>query len=158
MGNLTQGYFAVPWDKPFEIVLNKQTLTIHKDPLGGGRDQGTPVLLYSNGTIHWIDNVSGLQKIGKNLVPVVGPLKFRPDQSVECARFKTKVPFENTQGGIFKYDYYIGMPFELLCFNQHGQYEKTISSYEFNKLFVSGLFSGKLEYFPGINVLSSSKN
>ena len=118
-------------------------MTIERDPLAGGSDQGTPIVLYPNGGIHWIDQVSGLQKIGSRLVPVVGPIKLRPDQSIECARLKVKAQFEDTKGGLFHYNYQPGMPFELLCFNSQGQFDRMISSYEFNRLFVSSLLSAR---------------
>ncbi|CAN5532104.1 hypothetical protein BH10BDE1_BH10BDE1_17810 [soil metagenome] len=89
-GSIESGYLVVPWGNPLDWKFGSTMMTIDRDPLAGGTDQGTDIRFFPDLSIKEIGNSSGIVSLQGRSVEVTGPLKFEKvlRRGVEVPRLK----------------------------------------------------------------------
>lgn len=137
---MIQGYFPVSWEENFEFEINGSRLKFYKDKLAGSPDQGGMIIRRMNKKIKWLSSVKGLVRFGQNgELPVNGYIKYRDDDSAECAQIGKDLNIKSVSGRDFMFRLNNRETDFLICFTSSGLYEKSISRLEFNQFMVKEL-------------------
>ncbi len=89
-GNVESGYLNVNWNETRTWMYKDSIMTITRDPLAGGSDQGTWITFFPNGSIHTIDDSEGVIVLQNKKVKVKGPMRFDLVQDSQSEKTRLK--------------------------------------------------------------------